>query len=164
MAEATDGTLGKRPKLRTQYNYKVDRSFYETGGGTSLTVPDETLSIKEILNKYVKGQNMSDMLSRQTGFNSEESNFDDPDLDALKRLDEIDRKEYAKSVQNDIANFESDLKRQQESIAEKQKDDQKKSSENLKKHSSTTDEDDGPGTPDPGHSPKSEKGGKPGTK
>jgi len=45
-------------KIRTQYNFKPTDGK-EKGGGISLTVPDQTLSLQTILERFTRGQSVA---------------------------------------------------------------------------------------------------------
>jgi len=45
-------------KIRTQYNYNP-ADGKEKGGGISLTVPDQTLSLQTILERFTRGQSVA---------------------------------------------------------------------------------------------------------
>lgn len=52
----------------------------------SKTVPNETLSIRQIMEKHVKGMRIADTLARQPAYDSG-ADFDSHDLEKLKHLD-----------------------------------------------------------------------------
>lgn len=53
--DKTTGEVIVRPLIRTQYNGILFPKRYEKPIGDSLTVPDQALSIKEILDRHARG-------------------------------------------------------------------------------------------------------------
>jgi len=68
-------------------------------GQISLTVPDETLTIRQIVEKHIRGQEIADELMR-TPINIEDSDFDNDDLEKVEQMDLADRENLKLSLQN----------------------------------------------------------------
>jgi len=78
------------PVLQDKRLYRLAASHVSRSVGSSMTVPDETMSIKEIMRKHVSGMNVSQELLKMPLYN-EDASFDSFDLESLKRLDLADR-------------------------------------------------------------------------
>lgn len=120
-------------KLLTHWSFKLLPEHQETIKGVSETVPSETMSIREIITKFTRGQRV-DAEMRRDGKYEENSHFDSEDLEAASRLQFSDRDEVAERFREKIDAGKADLKRQQESLAAKklaikQANQQKKESE-----------------------------------
>lgn len=78
------------PKFRTQHNYKHNPVPGESEFGLSQTVPDQALSIRQIHERYIRGQPLSEY--ERPAHYTEDSELDDQmgiDMNALD-LTEID--------------------------------------------------------------------------
>lgn len=64
----------------------------------SQTVPDETMSLREILNKFVRNQQAMDELYRPASGYQDEPDHDSPDLQALSNLDPMEKADYARDL------------------------------------------------------------------
>lgn len=74
------------PKFKTPYNSIPDPG--ESFRNPSLTLPDQTLSIKQIMDRYASGRPLTDV--KTPHYNGEDDDFFPPNFD---RLDLIDRKD-----------------------------------------------------------------------
>lgn len=81
-------------KVRTSFNFILGMEDCETPVGESMTVPDETMSIQELLERFMNGQRVPDNLFREGGFDSG-SSFDSDDLEKVRDLDLVERGEVA---------------------------------------------------------------------
>lgn len=79
-------------KIVHQYNYELLDKHKETVQGESLTVPNEAFSIKEIMERSMKGLNDPSLI-RQEHY-QDDSDFDDVDLEKISRLDLAEIEEY----------------------------------------------------------------------
>lgn len=67
----------------------------EKGGGPLITVPDEAMSIREILEKFTEGIDMA--VEKQAVYGEEDADFDlGIDLEKVNQLDLFDRQELAR--------------------------------------------------------------------
>lgn len=88
-------------KINNWLNYNHNDSIYETNKQKSLTIPDQALSIKEILSRYARGLDVA-------GFTPQ---YDDDDItsdDYLpdpRTLDLAERQEYKEQFQNELKSF-----------------------------------------------------------
>lgn len=124
--------------LKNPRSYKLLPEHMETVKGVSETVPSETMSIREIITKFTRGQRVDAEL-RRDGKYEENPTFDSEDLEAASRLQFSDRDEVAERFREKIDAGKADLKRQQESLAAqklaiKQANQQKKDSEKEKQN------------------------------
>lgn len=69
-------------KVRTHYNYDFESTNYEPGGGELISIPDQSLSVKQILEKFRRGNFDPSELERQVYYDNDE--------DISVFLDEID--------------------------------------------------------------------------
>lgn len=103
-------------KLRTQRTFVLTPADQEPGGGKSETVPNETMSIREILTKYSRGQRIDATMQREGKF-EKNSSFDSEDLEAASRTSLTDRDEVVDRMREQNDAGAADLKRRQESAA-----------------------------------------------
>ena len=96
-------------KIFTPANYEP--SLGQHNSGISLTVPDQTLTIKEILVKYANGT-MSD-INIQPQFNEE--------MDDLRGLDYVELNEIAKQNKEHITELQANLEKYKTDSANKKK-------------------------------------------
>lgn len=61
----------------------------------SMTVPDETMTMKQIMEKFVRGQDVRGGLVRRGWYGEDDPRFDDPDLEAVSRMDATEVAEMA---------------------------------------------------------------------
>lgn len=76
--------------------------------GVSLTVPDQTLSLKDLLARYTRGQ---DVVSFTPIFNG------DSDLPDPSRMDALERLDYARHIKNQLTQLPGKFKKHQEDLA-----------------------------------------------
>lgn len=81
--------------FRNISNYVPLAKEQERGGGVIMTVPDDSLSMRDILDKFSKGMDPS--VSRDVTYDGD-ANFDSPDLEKLRDSDLVDREEYASEL------------------------------------------------------------------
>lgn len=93
-----------KPKIQTPWSHTVQK---EKGGGKSLTIPDQTMSISEILQRYVRGQSLG-------GHADEGQYYEDDDARDLDRMELTDRMEYIAQRGKEYR----DLKQKQQDEAE----------------------------------------------
>ena len=78
-------------KFRNMYTYVL--SSGERNSLPSVTVPDQTLSLKELVSRYTRGQSVEQFSAVYT---------DDPDLTGLVGLDAVERVAALRSVKDVI--------------------------------------------------------------
>lgn len=82
-------------KLTIAHEYKLTAQGKEHVSGKSLTVPDESLSIREILTRFTRGQSVGG--AKEPAFDSG-ADFDSPDLEKVRDMDLVDRDELRSRV------------------------------------------------------------------
>lgn len=95
-----------RKKLIAQHEFVLLPSHMEHPVGVSCTVPDESYSIKDLLEKFSRG--MDPGVSKQ-GIYDSGANFDSPDLEKLKSEDLFDREEFATALSHSNAAISKEL-------------------------------------------------------
>lgn len=83
----------KKKQLRNALKFELQSSDKEPGGGLSITVPDESLSVRQLIERFTRGQ--SSGVGVREGYFDEGSDFDSPDMQKLDHMDLIDRDEFA---------------------------------------------------------------------
>lgn len=76
--------------------------------GPSETVPDDCLTIKQIMQKFVHGQPIDENRKSEQIYLG--GDFDSPDLESLKRMDLAERSEYVAVLKEQIAEKKQHLK------------------------------------------------------
>lgn len=74
----------------------------ETTVGPSLTVPEDSMSIKEIMQRHIRGMQIKSELRRPGGF-ADTEDFDALDLEEVNRMDIFDRETVKQKLADDIA-------------------------------------------------------------
>jgi len=81
--------------------------FGEFNNSPSLTVPDQTLSIREILDRYARGLPTEGM---SNGLYDDNLNEDDPDyLPDPRRLDLAEREQYKQMITSELQELKNKL-------------------------------------------------------
>jgi len=99
----------------TSWSNYVDRHTNEDGefilGSTlskkSMTVPGQTLPLKELLARYRRGANVEIFEPQYTL---------DPDLDGIETLSTIERAEYALEIKDSITSFRQNTTKQKQQV------------------------------------------------
>lgn len=86
--DQTTGEVLARPVIRTHYNSKFFSKNYEDNNKPSKTQPHQSLTIREILDRYAKGMPLD--VERKIYFDENENSFD---YDSYKRLDISEQQE-----------------------------------------------------------------------
>lgn len=80
-------------KLRDKYEFQLlDTDCEHDKDPVSVTVPDETMSIREIMTRFVRGMPLGGNVMRD-GKYEEHSDFDSPDLEKVRDMDFVERDE-----------------------------------------------------------------------
>lgn len=82
--------------LQNKREWVLSQSHLEHPKGVSMTVPDESLTIKEILERFRRGQPLS--IHTRDVLYDPESNFDSQDLEEVSRMDITDRSQLAQEL------------------------------------------------------------------
>lgn len=93
------------PQIKRNFELKLEHT--ETPKGVSLTVPDETLTIRQILEKYTRGLDLAAQMAKEPIYDDTDD-FDREDLEQITRSDFSERQELLEQLKLDI-----DIKRKQ---------------------------------------------------
>lgn len=121
--------LKKDAKIKNQLNFRWKPEYGETFIGKSQTVPDETLTMREIITRFSRTGQVDSRLDRK-GLYTDNPNYDSPDLEELQRLDPYERQERAAELK--LENQEK-LDRIKQSILDKEKEEKAKLSSSKSK-------------------------------
>lgn len=94
----------------------------------SCTVPDETMTVRQIMLRHVKGMNVglgSDVVGKW-GRDLTEVDYDDNDLQELARMEHADRSEFLEQLREDVESRKQRLKDAKAAIAKKEAEDKAK--------------------------------------
>lgn len=84
--------------VKTQYNRELHPCNYEINNEPSMTVPDQTMSIKTLLERYARGLPLEGV---QNPIWQEGEEFDD--LPDPRTMDLSERQEFAEQVRQELA-------------------------------------------------------------
>lgn len=82
-------------KFQTGYNQKDFPRKYKMAGGPSMTIPDQTMSMREIMDRYARGLPLNGQ--KIPIYNGEEDDMPD-----LKNLDLADRERYMEEARMEL--------------------------------------------------------------
>lgn len=106
-----------RPLRNFEFKFDPTRHGERFKGAVSQTVPDETMTLRQIVERYALGQPLVGRL-REEGTFDPLASFDSEDLEKLSKADMVDRQEFiermkleAKRATKDIERKESERKR-----------------------------------------------------
>lgn len=119
METLTFAAPGAPRKLRTT-NFALRLEDVEAYHGPSVTVPDETMTIAEIMEKHTRGLRVAEQLYRPGHF-EEDADLDSEDLAAASRLDLYDREELKADLAERIKQQKADLDKQEQIRLEQSK-------------------------------------------
>lgn len=83
------------------YDYENELNM-EHPKGESVTVPGEAMTVREIYDRYVRGQEIDDEHLRRGMYYDDDQDFDSPDLEKLAKGWSIDNQEYLQELKLDI--------------------------------------------------------------
>lgn len=108
----------KTPTRRNiaQHEFELLPHHIEHPEGESMTVPDESMTIREIMRKHVSGMRVKEALFRE-GFYEDTEDFDSPDFSEISRLDFTEKDELRESNKQKLEH----LTKQQQQQQQKQK-------------------------------------------
>jgi len=86
---------------QNKLKYKLKKEFMSVPRGLTVTVPDEAMTVREIMERHVRGLMIPNAGVRDN-YDSGAS-FDSQDLEQIKRMDQIDLDEYRKALAAEIA-------------------------------------------------------------
>jgi len=107
---------------RNNYNYKQHKTpTPETANLPSLAIPDQTLGLKEMIQRHASGREITQLV----GMYQEDGNYDEL-LAHVETMSEIDRIEYSrtlkKEVQEGLAQYKKDTAKREKAAAKAKKD------------------------------------------
>lgn len=85
-------------RLIAQHEFVLQESHIEHPTGASMTVPDESMSIRDILRKHVSGVRIADTMQREGVYY--DGDFDSPDVEKLRDEDLTVRDDFGRSVRD----------------------------------------------------------------
>lgn len=130
-----DPLIAKKPNIRTQW--KPPTTGYEENSQPSLTIPDQTLSVTEILARHTRGQDISQFIRAiQHG--------EDQDLPDLARMDISERYDYIEATRLEIKRLQQQAANEIREKRQKKADEYRKEQEKLQKLSKQVKEDTDP--------------------
>lgn len=97
-----------------------------------MTVPNETMSVKEIMQRFMRGQKIDDAFMRQASYDSGVS-FDSEDLEEVSRMDMFEREQLANELKQ-----ENQEKNKKLLLFKEQKQKEKKASEDRQRSERAT--------------------------
>lgn len=102
------------PRFRTKYPRQLDDYQGSNNSGVSLTIPNETYTIRELLNKHTSGI-MPEVANQPIW--QEEASHDSPDLQKLDRLDIVE-KQIERERQTNIIDQLDEIVQEQRKLRE----------------------------------------------
>jgi hypothetical protein len=97
--------------VKTQYNREEHPCNYEVNDEPSLTIPDQTMSIRTLLDRYAKGMPLEGIMANPQYQEGE----DYDDLPDPRRLDLSERQEFAEQVRQELAELKSNASAKKQS-------------------------------------------------
>lgn len=127
----------KKRSFKSQSEFTLESNHMEKVEGKSLTVPDEAMSIKHILEKHSRGQNM-DTFYREPAYDPSAS-LESIDLEKISALDLTEKQELMEHLSLQIEQQKKSVDEQQKKLqASKAEEEAKKFAENFEKFSKVT--------------------------
>lgn len=108
-----------RKQLKDRRTFSLGENDREKNGMPSKTVPDGTLSLKEILRRFVVDDSVLESQRVASGNFGDEDNFDGVDVEKLRHADLSEQDEFKRSVKDRIASFEEGVKKHDRIVAKR---------------------------------------------
>lgn len=89
----------------------------ETPTGVSETIPDDTPSIKQLLQRHMAGQDLDPGSVREPVYN--DGDYDSNDLEELKRMDLSEKHEFTELLKADVAERKKIIEAAEKAIQDK---------------------------------------------
>lgn len=109
-------------RVRKFWNKETHAKTYCNGGGEYLVKPEESLTIKQIISRYMQGMPL-DIMRRPCTFEDDDVDVDtllnSPDIDTSRDL--VDIMELQDNVTERIVSIASKLKKRAKKVEQKQK-------------------------------------------
>lgn len=128
----------KIARVNTKWQFVLLAEHCEKPTGPGVTVPDDTLSLKEIMKRYAKDSAYLEMVKKRSGLKElfeEGTDFDSEDLEKLQGMDLAEMSERKERIEQQFVEGVSKRKAELEekaakkaAIKRKQKSDQQESS------------------------------------
>lgn len=106
-----------RTKLITQRDFRLEAHHMEKILGPSMTVPDESYGVREIMEKFTTGLQPPGIM-REGKFDPA-ADHDSDDLEKLKDLDLVERQQYSENLAQKMLASEEVIKKTKAEKAEK---------------------------------------------
>lgn len=100
-----------KPKFRNWFNHEEFPADHEVIDQPSLTVPDQSLSVTEILHRFANGQNLGGV--PWDGFD-EDTDVPDDFVDHSKIVEPAERARLQKEYQEELLSLQSKIKKDEE--------------------------------------------------
>lgn len=111
--------MKKNFKVNGYHNFDFEKDVRkEEFTQPSLTVPHHTMSLKELVDRFTRGDSINVL---DPDYAIEDEEYDELDLIDVSRLDEIEKLEFAKDLKNAIADEKAALAARAERREEKAK-------------------------------------------
>lgn len=99
-------------KVKNQFSAQLFVKQYETNNEPSLTIPDQTLSIKQILERYASGQSLE---GKTPYYDEEETEEYLPDP---RHMDLADREQFEKDYKEEVEYIKTKAKKRKEKTSD----------------------------------------------
>jgi len=99
-------------KVKNIYSAKLFEKQYETNNEPSLTIPDQTLSIKQILERYASGQSLEGKTPYYDESESEDY-YPDP-----RYMDLAEREELSQDFREEIQHIKTKAEKRKEKVSD----------------------------------------------
>ena len=100
--------MSKKRHVWTQANWYMQPRHMETPRGVSKCVPSETMTIQEIVNRFVRGVGSTAQLKDAVW--PDDVDHDDVDLEEVNRMDLVERSELVRDTRERVAELKLELK------------------------------------------------------
>lgn len=115
-----NASVGQRKNI-PRHEWKIqDRHRERIRDKVSMTVPDESMSIRTLVEKYVRGQRLDESLYRESSYDSG-ATLDSHDLSKIKGLDPTEKEEILTQVKRDVRKHEIEIEAQKQKAAKAKK-------------------------------------------
>lgn len=91
-------------KWINQFSYDSEKSHKETPKGVSKTIPEMTLSLRELLERYTRGQNIEIFHPTYLGEDDEM-----PDMSVIGRMTPQERLDLAREIREKIEDYRTSV-------------------------------------------------------
>jgi hypothetical protein len=99
-------------RVKNQFSAQLFEKQYETNNEPSLTIPDQTLSIKQILERYASGQSLE---GKTAYYDEEETEEYTPDP---RYMDLADREQMEKDYKQEVEHIKTRAQKRKEKTSD----------------------------------------------